>query len=374
MDNDQNQIEILTSRIAENKIDLKQIYQSIGERAADPGVFPGGNDSVAESLEKLSQMNSRLEETDMQITDLRNSFNRIAEITDREQDIGEEYSELEKENRKLFAPIGKAVYIDWKDKRTEHYPKLMKSLEDQEMKIISLNNEIYNLTNKETKKNLIAKLKNKSRVVFLSSKKKANEASMNNLYKKTGEKVYKKEISFFEGMSDESVEKLIGNKRLLEKLDSEVSTLKEENARLEKHLKSKFSSSKQKKAEEKLQSDRNLILSGKMAELNDLGALLHRENLDFSDSKIQALFRDASETLEKNDLLLKEIEVLKAELEIIKMEEEVAEMKNNITELELTIEKCTGDIAEFNKEIKRARTEIRKLKKLTGEGTETKED
>ena len=64
----------------------------------------------------------------------------------------------------------------------------------------------------------------------------------------------------------------------------------------------------------------------------------------------------------------------KAELEIVKLDEEIVDMKNNIKELEMTIEKCIGDIAEFNKEIKRARAEIRKLKKLTDEGTENKED
>ncbi len=374
MENDQNRIDELKSRIGENKIDLKQIYQTVGERAAVPEVFPGGDDSISESLEKLSRLNKQLGDIDVQINDLRNSFNRIAEITSREQDIGEEYSVLEKENRKLFLPIGKAVYVDWKDKRTDLFPKLMKSIEEQELKILSFENEVFKLTNNDVKKNFINKLKNKSRIILLNSKKRSIEASMGNLYKKTGEKVYKNDISFFEQLNTESVEKFIENRKIISRLDTEIASLKEENSRLEKHLKSKFSSSKQKKAEEKLQSERDFLMSGKMSELNDLGSSMYGGNLDFGDSQLQSLFKDAAEIHKKNDLLAKDIELCKAELEIVKLDEEVADMKKNIKDLELTIEKCTGDIAEFNKEIKRAKSEIRKLKKLTEEGTEKKEE
>jgi len=369
MDNNQVRIDELKSRIDENKIDLKQIYQSAGERAAVSEEISEDNESVHSSLEKLSVLDRDLKEIDVQIDDLRNSFNRIAEITDREQEIGEEYSNLEKENRKLFLPIGKAVYLDWKDHPSEDFSKLMKSLSEQEEKVDALESEIYQLTNTGATRNVINVLKNKSRVILLNSRKKSSVSTMNNLYKKTGEKVFKKDIEYFEKLNSESVFSFINNRKAIEKLNEEITALKEESTRLEKHLKSKFSSNKQKKAEEKLQSERDLLTSEKMAELNDLGSLMYSEKLDFGDNEIQSLFTSAEEIHKKNDQLIKEIEVCKAELEIEKLDEEVLDMKKNINELELTIEKCTGDIAEFNKEIKRAKAEVRKLKKLTEEST-----
>jgi peptidoglycan hydrolase CwlO-like protein len=49
-------------------------------------------------------------------------------------------------------------------------------------------------------------------------------------------------------------------------------------------------------------------------------------------------------------------------------------MKNNVKELEMTIEKCANDIGEFNKEIKRAKAEIRKLKKVAETGPQETEE
>jgi len=374
MDNSQTRIDELKNEIDDNNIDLKQIFQSAGEKMITPGVFSGENERISGFLTKLTSLDTRISEIDAQIDDLRHSFNRIAEITDREKDIGEQYSLLEKENRKLFLPIGKAAFIEWKERPSEDQRKLMSGLEELESIIDGFENEIFNLENNEVKKSIVNKIKEKGRVAIVKSKKKSRELSLNNLYKKTGEKLYKKDLSFFEKMNNDSVSSFIANKKEQEKLDSEVQELKQENSRLEKHLKNAFSSSKMQKAEEKLLSERDFILSEKMAKLNDLGSYLYDEKLDFDDEEIKSLFSSADDVNGRISLLNNEIEKCKAELEIVQLDEEVADMKENIKELQLTIEKCTGDIGEFNKEIKRAKAQIRKLKKLTETDPRESED
>lgn len=374
MDNYQTRINELKSRIDDNNIDLKLIYQSAGERAAFPDVCSGKNDSVKISLEKLSNLETDLKKMDIQIDDLRNSFSRIADITDREKEIGEEYSTLERENRKLLLPIGKAVYVNWKDNPSNDFPRMMKNLNEQESKIIAIDNDIYKLNSNMVKKNIISLLHNKSRIFLLNSKRKSFLSVMDTLYKKTGEKVIKKDLSYFDTLKNESIYSFISNRKAIEVLDSEIGTLKEETLRLEKHLKSQFRSSKQNKAEEKLQSERDFILSAKMAALNELGALLYSEKIDFGDLEIKNLLKSAAEINGKNEQLIEEIDVCKANLEIENLDSEVLEMKKNIKDLEMTIEKSTGDIAEFNKEIKRARAEIRKLKKMTEPSAEIEDN
>lgn len=369
MENDQSRIDELKLKIDENKIDLKQIYLSIGEKAAEPDIFSGKDDFVKESLEKLSGYEKQLGEIDIQIEDLHKSFSRISEITDREKEIGEEYSNLEKENRKLMIPIGEAAFLKWRDNPSEEFSKLMKGLEELDGRIVSYDNEIFKLANKAVKKNLLNKIQDRGRISLLKSRKKRTLSAMNIQYRKTGEKIFRKDISYFEKMKNQEVDVFIDNRRHLEELDREISSLKEENARLEKHLKSSFSSSRQKRAEEKLQSERDLVLSEKMAALNVLGSFLHEKSLSFDNSELKTLFKAADEVLEQIEAINKDIEKCKAELEIVKLDEEISEMKKNIKELQSTIEKCNGDIAEFNKEIKCARAEIRKLKKLTEEKT-----
>lgn len=374
MENNQERIDELISKIDENNIDLKQIYQSAGERVAAPGVFTGEIDEVKEQLVSLSDIDNKISSIDLKIEDLRNSFNRIAEITDREKEIGEEFSNLEKENRKLFLPIGEAAFHEWKNNPLDDQNKIMSGLVEVESKITDLDNEILQLSDNDVKKSVFVKIKEKSRIALLNTKKKNRQSSMNTLYKKVGEKLYRKDISYFENMKNASVGTFILNRRKLDNLSNETQALKDENSRLEKHLKNSFSSSKQQKAEDKLQSERDFIISEKMAQLNDLGSLLYSRQLDFEDKEIRSLFKSAGEIHEKNDVLNDEIEKCKAELEIEKLDEEVADIKNNIKELENTIEICTNDIAEFNKEIKRARAEIRKLKKVTDLSPKESED
>ena len=370
MENNQDRIDELKSIIDDNNIDLKQIYQSAGERVALPQVFSNDNETVKGYLGNLSELNEKLNDINIQIDDLHNSFKRISEIADREKEIGEEYSNLEKENKKLFLPIGKAAYFEWKDNPTDELSKWMVNLEELDKKDLSLENEIFKLENDESKKNLLNKIKEKSRIAVLRSKRKSNQATMNNLFKKAGEKLFKKDISYFENMNNESVSSFIANRKILENLDKEMHTLKDENVRIEKHLKSKFSSNKQKKAEEKLHSERDFVLSEKMSKLNQIGSYLYEEKLDYNDKEIKSFFKSASEIHDKNTKLNEEIERFKAELEIHKLDDEISDMKNNIKELQLTIEKSTSDIAEFNKEIRRARSEIKKLKKLTEDGAQ----
>ena len=364
MDNSQDRIDELKSKIDDNNIDLKQIFQSAGERIAVPGVFKNENEEIANKLSDLSNLEKRLAEIDIKVEDLRNSFGRISEISDREKDIGEEYSLLEKENRKLFLPIGEASYRGWKENPSDEHKKLMTSLKDLENKITEFDDEIFELENNETKKSIIKKIKEKSRISMLVSRKKSRQLSMNNLYKKTGEKIYKKDLSYFENMENESVHLFINNRKKLEKLDQEMKTLKEETVRIEKHLKNAFSSGRQHKAEEKLRSERDFVLSEKMTQLDLLGKDLYNKKLTFDDENILTFFKDIDEILEKNKTINHEIDKCKAEIEIIKLDEEINDMKNNIKELQFTIEKCESDISEFNKEIKRAKAEIRKLKKI----------
>ena len=370
MENNQIRIDELKKQIDENNIDLKQIYQSVGERFVEHGEFSGNNTTVQEFLDNQKALENQLKELDIQLEDLRSSFRRISEISDRERIIGEEYSELEKENRNLFLPIGKAAFLQWKENPTEEFSKLMKNLEEIDNTIISFDNEIYKLANNEIKKKFLKKVKDKSRLILLQYKKKKSSVSINHFYKKTGEKIYKKDLSFFETMKNDSVSSFISNRKALEKLNGEILLLKEENSRLEKHLKNKYSSSRQKKAEEKLHSERELTLSEKMACLNDLGAYLYGEKIGEEDKEIKKYFKSADEICSKNSQLGGEIEKCKAVLEIANLEDEIDEMKKNITELQFSIEKSTSDITEFNKEIKRARAEIRKLKKTAEDSSQ----
>jgi hypothetical protein len=50
MDNNQNRIDELKKDIIDNNIDLKQIYQSVGERISSPGVFTGENEEISGKL------------------------------------------------------------------------------------------------------------------------------------------------------------------------------------------------------------------------------------------------------------------------------------------------------------------------------------
>ncbi|MDA3810980.1 MAG: hypothetical protein PF518_11715 [Spirochaetaceae bacterium] len=362
MDNNQNRIDELKKDIIDNNIDLKQIYQSVGERISSPGVFTGENEEISGKLKKLTGIDSRISDLDVQIEDLRNSFTRIAKISDREKDIGEEYSALDKENRKLFFPIGKAAFIEWKQNPTDELSKLMTSLKDIEEIIAELDSEIFQLNNNEIKKSILNRIKDKTRITFLSSKKKSRQLAMDNLFKKTGEKLYKKDLSFFENLNDDSVSTFISNKKEMIKLNDESQNLKSENEKLEKYLKSRFNSNKQQKAEEKLRSEQDFIISERIAELNDLGSYLYKEKLGFNDKVMISLFASCDETHEKIIQLNDEIEKCKAELGIEKLDKEISEMKENIKELQISIEKSNSDIAEFNKEINQAKAEIRKLK------------
>lgn len=370
MENNQERIEELRSQIDDNIKDLKEIYQSAGQRVAVPDVHNGETVEISEALTVLSSLEKKIGKIDSQIEDLSNSYNRISEITDREKEISEEFAILEKENRKLLEPIGKAAYLEWKNNPVEEQNKMMTGLEESDSKIRELDNEIYQLQNNEDQKSLLQKIKVRSRVAILNSRKKSTQSSMVSLYKRIGEKLYKKDITYFKNMNNDSVEVFIENRKKLDELSVEIDALKEESSTIEKHLKSSFSLGKRQKAEDKLQSERDFTVSEKMTALNDLGSLIYSKKMDFGDKELQLLFTSADEIHEKNNTLTLEIEKCTAELEVIELDAEIIDMKSNIKELQLTIEKCNSDIEEFNKEIKRARTEIRKLKKITERSTD----
>jgi peptidoglycan hydrolase CwlO-like protein len=374
MENNQVQIEKLKSEINENNIDLKQIYQSVGERISVPGVYSGDVEEINEKLSRIAGFDEKIQDIDVKIEDLRNSYKRISEITDREKEIVEEFSALEKENRKLFLPIGKAAFEEWKNNPIDELNKVMSGLEESEAALRELENQIYQIQNNESGKSVVNKVKNKGRIILLNSRKRKSLLSMDHLYKRVGEKLYKKEIAYFENMKNEAVGAFILNRKKLDTLTSEKEVLKEESSALEKHLKSSFSSGKQQKEDARLHSDKEFIISGKMESLDELGSFLYRDKFHFNDKEILTFFESADKIHAKNDHLRSEIEKCKAELDIQKLEEEIHDMKNNVKELEMTIEKCANDIGEFNKEIKRAKAEIRKLKKVAETGPQETEE
>ncbi|MBB6479487.1 hypothetical protein [Spirochaeta isovalerica] len=365
MDQNETRIEELQSRIKDSQAELKDIFCEAGERVAGEKLYKGDDEAINKLLEALGEREKRLQNIDSQMDDLRTSYNRISEIAEREKEIGEEYALLEKENKKLFVPLGRVAYFPLKGGRGQEYGKSFDSLVEAEENLKEQDNEIFRLESSGGKKKFLENLKDKGRIAVLRSKKKRLESSMDNLFGKLGEKIYRKDPAFLDSIEDETVASFKENRIKMAALDKEIAQLKEENSNLEKHLKSEYNSSRQKKTEEKMQSRRDLALSDKMAGVYDLGLYLYREKIELKDNEVEQLFASAGEIYGKIENQEREIEKLKAELEIVNLEEEVTEMKKNIKDLEMTIEKCNSDISEFNNEIKRARAEIRKLKKLT---------
>ncbi|MBN2658293.1 MAG: hypothetical protein JXR86_14630 [Spirochaetales bacterium] len=365
MDQNETRIEELQSRIKENQSELKEIFREAGERVVGETLYTGDNEAIAELLQNLGEREERLKSIDNQMDDLRTSYNRISEIAEREKEIGEEYALLEKENKKLFVPLGRAAFAKLKSGGDHDFGKSFDSIVEAEDSTRELDTEIFRLESTGGKKKFLDTLKDKGRIAILRSKKKRLESSMEQLFGKLGEKIYRKDPAFLDAMEDVPVASFRENRKKMVDLDREISDLKEENSKLEKHLKSEYNSSRQKKTEEKMQSMRDLALSDKMAGVYDLGAYLYKEKIEIKDKDVEQLFASAAEIYGKIGTLEQEVEKLNAELEIVKLEEEVSEMKKNIKDLEMTIEKCNSDISEFNNEIKRARAEIRKLKKLS---------
>jgi len=365
MDQNETRIEELQSRIKESQSELKEIFREAGERISTEKLYTGDDEIINKLLKSLEEQDEQLKSIDGQMDDLRTSYNRISEIAEREKEIGEEYAQLEKDNKKIFPFLGKAAYIILKGGKGGEYGKSYESLIEAEEKLNELDNEIFRLESSGGKKKFFEALKEKSRMAILKSKKKRLDVSMDGLYGKLCEKIYRKEPSFLESLDDDSAIAFRDNRGRMAKLDGEIGQLKEENSSIERHLKTEFNSSRQKKTEEKMQSQRDMALSRKMAGVYELGIHFYREKISLGNKEVEDLMASAAKVYGLIDIQEQEIEKLNAELEIVKLEEEVSDMKKNIKDLEMTIEKCNGDISEFNSEIKRARAEIRKLKKLT---------
>lgn len=371
MDQNEIRIEELKSRIDENNTELKQIYLAAAEKVLSDDLAGGSEEGLSALLAKVATSDEKLREIDSRMDDLRTTYNRISEIADREKEIGEEYSHIEKENRKLFVPLGRAAYGKLRDRPDSEYRKLMDSLSEGEEQFRDLEAELFRLENKSESGGFFAGIRDKSRTLLLRSRKKNSLSSLDGIYGRLGEKIYRKDLSFFDNLESDSVSMFLKNRKKMEKLDGEITVLKEENSALEKHLKSRFNSNRRKKSEEKLQSERDLAQSDKMAGLSELGKFLYEKRLDFGDGSLAKLYESADSVRKTVEELKDEIEKCKAEIEIARLEDEVSEMKKSIKDLEITIEKCNSDISEFNKEIKQARAEIKRLKKLTGAGGES---
>jgi len=373
MDQNDTRIEELQSRIKESQSELKEIFREAGERIASEKLYNGDDETINKLLKSLEEQDEQLKSIDGRMDDLRTSYNRISEIAEREKEIGEEYALLEKENKKIFPTLGKAAFLILKGGKGGESGKPYESLIEAEKKLHEFDNEIFRLESSGGKKKFFEALKEKSRLALIRSKKKRLEISMEGLYGKLCEKIYRKDPSFLESLEDVSADAFRDNRGRMVKLDSEIDRLKEENSNLEKYLKTEFNSNRQKKTEEKMQSQRDMALSRKMAGVYELGVHFYREKISLGNEEVGELLASAAKVYSSIDIQEQEIEKLKAELEIVKLEEEVSDMKKNIKELEITIEKCNGDISEFNSEIKRARAEIRKLKKLTDSDPASKE-
>ncbi|MCP4163239.1 MAG: hypothetical protein GY760_24525 [Deltaproteobacteria bacterium] len=367
MDTNQNRIDEINKEIEVNNSELKKLYQSVGERVAEPGVRIGDDEEIDRYLNDISALNKKSSNIEDLIIDLKKSYCRISEISEREKIIGEEYSLIEKENRKLFQPVGNAVYIEWKKNPSDENLKAMENLEVTEKKIVTLENEIFQIQNNESKQSVLDSIKSKSRLILLKTQKGSHQSSLNNLYRRSGEKLYKKNLTSIKNIDNEFVVTLLGNNKKLHKYDDEIKNLKNENSELMKQLKSKFQSGKQQKSEEKLRIEKEAILIERLNKLHEIGRYIHNENFSHNDDSIISSFSEIDKIISKNEEFINQIDLYKAEQEIIKLDEEIDDIKNNIKDLQVTIEKCNSDISEFNKEIKRAKSEIKKLKKITEE-------
>lgn len=367
MDQKDTRIEELRSRITESRKELKEIFIEAAERIVSDKLYSGDDDNISKLLASISERESNLENIDSQMNDIRTSYNRISEIAEREKEIGEEYAQLEKENKKLLAPLGRSAYALLKGGDGSRFGKIYETLVRVSDEIEEQDSVIFRLESSGAKKGFFKGIKDKSHIAVLKSKKKRLESSLDSNFLKFGEKIYKKEPDLLASLKDQSVQVFRSNRQGMTTLDEEIGQLKEENKQLEAYLKSKYNSNRQKKTEEKMQSIRDLALSEKMAGIYELGAKFHREKIKVENKAVSELFENADSIIQSIEEKEKEIEKLNAELEITRLEDEVSEMKNNIKDLESTIEKCNNDISEFNSEIKRTRAEIRKLKKITEE-------
>jgi len=366
-DNSKEKIDELIIQIDNNNIKLEKLYQSAGELGIQNVTIVEENKSIKSKSLELIDINQNIENIDNLLKDLQKSYTRISEISEREKNIGEEYSDIEKNNNSLFPSVGKAAYIQWKKNPVENLNKIMESTAVIDNKILQIDNEIFKMDNTIVSRAIIKKFRDKGRMIFIKNKKRSFLNSLNHGYKRVGEKIYKNHKDFFKNINNESVETILTNVQLMDKLDKEIQSLKDENKKLEKHLKTKFKSGKKQKAEDRINSERDDLLLEKAKRFYDIGLIMYKEQLDCNNKSIVTAFKEINKLSDKNLKLKKEKDKNKAYQEIKKLEDEVIDIKNNIKDIQLTIDNCNNDISEFNKEMKRANSEIRKLKKITDE-------